>query len=297
VKNNNNDARRFFMEDGLNIANSLYEWLVNNGMELAKDILTAVIILAVAKVFISIAAKGLHKVLSRSGKVSEILEKFTINITRKALWIISAVIIIGQFGIDIGPLIAGLGVTGFVLGFAFQETIGNLLAGVMISLNKPFGLNEYVDIGGIAGTVKDMDMISITLHTPDNKKIVMANKVAWGKPIINFSAFGTRRVDMMFGISYGSDIRQAREIIRGEIEKIEEIRNEPAPLIEVLSMSDSSVDFTVRMWVETANYWKVFYAMNQNIKYAFDEAGIEIPFPQVDLHLRREEAAAVVNEM
>jgi small conductance mechanosensitive channel len=287
----------FFMEDGLNIANSLYEWLVNNGMELAKDILTAVIILAVAKVFISIAAKGLHKVLSRSGKVSEILEKFTINITRKALWIISAVIIIGQFGIDIGPLIAGLGVTGFVLGFAFQETIGNLLAGVMISLNKPFGLNEYVDIGGIAGTVKDMDMISITLHTPDNKKIVMANKVAWGKPIINFSALGTRRVDMMFGISYGSDIRQAREIIRGEIEKIEEIRNEPAPLIEVLSMSDSSVDFTVRMWVETANYWKVFYAMNQNIKYAFDEAGIEIPFPQVDLHLRREEAAAVVKEV
>lgn len=272
------------MEDKFAFLNNMYTWLLDNGMEFVTNIIVSVIILIAAKVLISVVIKGLRAALKKSGKVSEILEKFSVNIARKALWLVAVVLILGQFGIDVGPLVAGLGVTGFILGFAFQETIGNMLAGVMISLNKPFGIGEYVDIGGVGGTVKDMDMISITLHTPDNKKIVMANKVVWGKPITNFSALETRRVDLAFGIAYGADIKQAKEIIRKEMAKLAEILPEPEPLVEVLSLGDSSVNFAVKPWVKNADYWKVFFALNQMIKYAFDEAGIEIPFPQLDIH-------------
>ncbi|MCK5156657.1 MAG: mechanosensitive ion channel family protein [Spirochaetales bacterium] len=272
------------MENEFTLLKNIYTWLLENGMELATNFIVSIIVLIAAKIVISVVLKGLKAALKRSGKVSEILEKFSVNVLRKIMWGIAIIIILGQFGIDIGPLIAGLGVTGFILGFAFQETIGNMLSGVMISLNKPFGIGEYVDIGGVSGTVKDMDMISITLHTPDNKKIVMANKVVWGKPITNFSALDTRRIDMIFGISYGSDIKQAKDIIKQEFAKLPEILSEPEPIIEVFSLGDSSVNFAVRPWVNKKDYWKIFYALNQMIKYAFDEAGIEIPFPQVDVH-------------
>ena len=272
------------MENNFAFLDNIYSWLLDNGMELVTNIIVSLIILIAAKIAISIVLKGLRTALRRSGKVSGILEKFSVNITSKSLWLISVVLILGQFGIDIGPLIAGLGVTGFILGFAFQETIGNMLAGIMISLNKPFEIDEYVDIGGVSGTVKDMDMISITLHTPDNKKIVMANKVVWGQPIVNFSALGTRRVDLVFGISYGADIKQAKSIIMKEIAKLSEVLPEPEPTVEVLALDDSSVNFAVRPWVKSADYWNTFFALNQMIKYAFDKAGIEIPFPQMDIH-------------
>jgi len=272
------------MEEKSAFLNNMYAWLLNNGMELITNIIVSVIILIAAKIIISVVIKALRAALKKSGKVSEILEKFSVNIASKALWLVAIILILVQFGIDVGPLVAGLGVTGFILGFAFQETIGNMLAGVMISLNKPFEMGEYVDIGGVYGTVKDMDMISITLHTPDNKKIVMANKVVWGKPITNYSALETRRVDLVFGISYGADIKQAIDIIKKEITKLSEILPEPEPIVEVLSLGDSSVNFAVKPWVKNEDYWKVFFALNQMVKYAFDEAGVEIPFPQLDVH-------------
>lgn len=272
------------MENSFAFLNTMYAWMLNNGMRLVVNIIVSVIILAAAKVIISVAVKGLRAALTKSGKVTEILEKFTVNMVRKGLWLIAVVLILGQFGVDIGPLVAGLGITGFILGFAFQETIGNMLAGVMISLNKPFGIGDYVEIGGVGGTVKDMDMISVTLSTPDNKKIVMANKVIWGTPITNYSAFETRRVDLIFGIAYGADINQAKEIIKMEMAKLSEILPEPEPLVEVIALADSSVNFAVRPWVKKADYWKVYFALHRMIKYAFTEADIEIPFPQMDVH-------------
>lgn len=277
---------------GEGVVAQIITWLTTHGIELGKDIIVSLVIMIVAKISISMVIKGIHSVLERSGKVTPILQKFTESTVSKALWILVFVIIISQFGIDIGPLIAGLGVTGFILGFAFQETIGNLLAGVMISLNNPFGIDDYVDIGGVAGSVKAMDMISTTLHTPDNKKVVMANKNVWGTPITNFTTLGTRRVDMIFGVSYGTDIGFAKEIITKELEAVEQIMEEPAPLIEVFSMSESSVDFAVRPWVKTKDYWKVYYTLNQRVKYAFDENGIEIPFPQIDVHHHGYQGAA-----
>lgn len=272
------------MDGTVQILDRIYAWLVTNGMELATNILVSVIILIAASITIRVMVRGLKAALHRSGKVTELLEKFTVNVVRKSLWIVAVMLILGQFGIDIGPLIAGLGVTGFILGFAFQETIGNLLAGVMLSLNHPFGIGEYVDIGGTSGTVKDMDMISVTLHTPDNKRIVMANRIVWGKPIINYTVLGTRRAEIIMNIAYGADITQAKQVIRDELAKVAEILPEPAPVVEVISMSDSSVDIVVRPWVETANYWKVVFGLNQSLKEAFDREGIEIPYPQLDVH-------------
>ena len=186
--------------------------------------------------------------------------------------------------IDIAPLIAGLGVTGFILGFAFQESLANLAAGVMISLNRPFTVGDFVEVSGGTGVVKELNMMATTLSTPDNKVVIVPNKAVWGSAITNYTAMDTRRVDMVVGISYGADISKAKEVITKVIEGIDQCLADPAPMVEVVEMADSSVNLVARPWSKTADYWDVFFAFHHQIKVALDEAGIEIPFPQMDVH-------------
>jgi small conductance mechanosensitive channel len=175
-------------------------------------------------------------------------------------------------------------VTGFIIGFAFQESLGNLASGMMIALNEPFRVGDYVEVGGNSGTVKDMNMMATTLSTPDNKKVVVPNKNVWGSPITNYTALETRRVDLTAGISYGADINKAKEVILGVLKDQAAVLDDPAPTVEVIEMADSSVNLVVRPWCKTADYWSVVFSVNHAIKEALDEAGIEIPFPQMDVH-------------
>jgi small conductance mechanosensitive channel len=260
------------------------EWLAANWANFAVDLLVLILILIVGKIAISGICRVTERVLNRARQVSEILESFTIELLRKLLWIIVLMIALGQVGINVAPLIAGLGIAGFILGFAFQETLGNLASGLMVLINQPFNKGDFIEAGGVAGTVQDLNLMATTLTTPDNKKVVVPNSAIWGASITNYSAMDTRRVDMVIGISYGSDIGKARDIISGILTANEQVLDDPEPTIEVVEMADSSVNLVVRPWCNTPDYWAVYFAVNRAVKETFDREGIEIPFPQMDVH-------------
>jgi len=187
--------------------------------------------------------------------------------------------------VEIAPLIAGLGVTGFILGFAFQESLGNLASGLMIAINEPFKIGDYVIVAGHEGTVLKMDMMAAVLATADNKKIVIPNKSAWGSPIVNFSAFGRRRVDIRIGIDYSCDIAKAIRVALEVLPTVPGILTDPTPIVSVAWLDDSQVTLNIRPWAEGANYWSVYNDTQVAIKAAFEQNGISIPFPQLTVHM------------
>ena len=272
------------MEDQMAYVGKIKEWFAINGADLLVDIIVILIILIIAKLVINAVRKSLSKSLKKSEKFSEILESFILNVTAKVLWVIVFMLVIQRLGVEIGPLIAGLGVTGFIIGFACQESLSNLAAGVMIALNQPFEEGHYVEVAGTSGAVFEMNMMATTLHTPDNKKVVVPNSSVWGSSITNYTALDTRRVDLVIGISYSSDIGGAKDVLESVLKENTLVLDDPGPTVEVVEMADSSVNFVVRPWCKTADYWKVYFSVNRAAKEALDKAGIEIPFPQMDIH-------------
>ncbi|MCB2155197.1 mechanosensitive ion channel family protein [bacterium] len=263
---------------------TMMQWLVENGADFAVKLLAALLILLVGKIIIGIVISVLRKSLQKAGKFNDLQLAFLLNISSKALWIFVWVIVLAQLGIAVGPMIAGLGVAGFIFGFAFQDTLGNFAAGIMILLNDPFQPGHYVEVAGHAGVVKEVHLMATTLTTPDNKRITIPNGGIWGTSIVNYSAMDTRRVDMTVGISYSADIDKAQKIVRQVLDSNAQVLKDPAPTIEVVEMADSSVNLVVRPWVNTADYWAVFFATQKAVKQAFDAEDIEIPFPQVVVH-------------
>lgn len=272
-------------------ASEIVKWLQTTGLEYGCRILAAVVILAVGAVVIRLASKALAKMLekTRLGEKS-LVAKFLVSVAVKVAWAFLLVIVLGKLGVDVGPIIAGLGVTGFILGFAFQESLGSLAAGLMIAVNKPFKVGDFVSVAGLDGSITALDMMAVTLATGDNRKITIPNKQAWGAPIINFSALDKRRVDLVVSIAYGADISLAKKTAVAAISAVPGVLADPAPMAEVKSLDESAVGLTVRAWTKTSDYWGVYFAGNQGIKEAFDRAGVAIPFPQLDVHVVKSEA-------
>ena len=265
-------------------ASDAWEWVVTNGREFGVNVVAFLIILLVGKFLIGWACKATRASLSKPKNVSELMVNFTVNVVNKILWILVVLVGVSRFGVEVGPFVAGLGVSGFILGFAFQDALGNLASGIMLALNAPFHIGDFVEIGGIVGVVKETNMMATTLTTPDNKKVVAPNKTVWGSPITNYTALDTRRVDLTAGIAYGEDIGKARDAILAAVAACEGVLEDPGVTVEVVEMADSSVNFVVHPWCETAEYWNVFFRANRAIKEGLDAAGIEIPFPQMDVH-------------
>ena len=261
------------------------EWLTEKGVEYAVDVVAALVILIVGALAIRLLGTALRKALIRSDGRHALASRFIVSVLVKTAWAFLAVIILGKLGVNVGPLIAGLGVTGFVLGFAFQESLGSLASGLMIAINEPFKVGDYVAVGGFEGTVLQLDMMAVTLATPDNRRITIPNKSAWGSPIVNYSALATRRVDMAIGIAYGADISLARKTAIETIAALPGVLSDPAPMAEVKSLDDSTVALTIRAWTANADYWAVFFAANQALTEAFAAKGIRIPYPQLDVHV------------
>ena len=229
----------------------------------------------------------LHKALEKAenGKYALVV-RFVTSVAEKVAWTFVVVMVLEKLGVDIGPIIAGLGVTGFVLGFAFQESLGSLASGMMIAINQPFKVGDFVNVSGNEGTITALDMMAVTLATPDNRKITIPNKAAWGQPIINYSALEKRRVEIIVGIAYGANIALAKSTALETIKAIPGVLEDPAPMAEVKSLDDSAVTLTVRCWTKTPDFWKVYFAGVQSIKEAFDKVGVEIPFRQMDLYIK-----------
>lgn len=253
------------------------------GLDFLMNLIGAVVILVIGMIVIKIVSKMVHKVAEKSSR-GGLLADFITSVITKSMWAVLAVMVLGRLGVDVGPLIAGLGVTGFIVGFAFQESLGNLASGMMIALNQPFKVGDFINAAGIDGSVLKLDMMATTLATPDNKKVVLPNKSVWGAAITNFSALGKRRVDLAVSVSYGSDLEKAKEVIRDTVKGVAGVLVEPAPTVEVRDLSSSSVTIAVRPWSSCDDYWAVYFATQQSVKEALDKAGIEIPFPQMVVH-------------
>jgi small conductance mechanosensitive channel len=267
-------------------ANAVKDWFLVSGADFAVNLVVFLLILFVGRYVIRATLGVTRRALHRAENVSEILERFIINILHKVLWLILIMIALPKLGVNVAPLIAGLGVGGFIIGFAFQESLGNLAAGLMLMVNQPYALGDYVQAGGVSGTVKEMNMMATIMTTPDNKKVTVPNRQIWGSEIINYSGMPTRRVDLVIGISYHSNIADAIRLIQGVLKSHEQVLDDPEPTIAVSELADSSVNLVVRPWCQTGDYWNVYFGVTRQIKETFDREGIEIPFPQLDLHVQ-----------
>jgi len=269
-----------------NLSVAAMEWLKTDGVAYGFRILGALAILVVGAIAIRIFANVLTKLLEKTRLgAKSLVAKFIASVAVKVAWAFLAVIVLGKLGVDVGPLIAGLGVTGFVVGFAFQESLGSLAAGLMIAINKPFKVGDYVSAAGLEGSITALDMMAVTMATGDNKKITIPNKQVWGAPIVNYSALARRRVDFAVGVSYGTDLSLAKKTALAALSSVKGVLPDPAPMAEVKSLDDSSVALTVRAWAKNSDYWSVYFAGLQSIKESFDRAGVSIPFPQMDVHV------------
>ncbi len=249
------------------------------------SVATGLLIVLVGKLLLMWVSRILKRALGRSKKINNLMARFILQLVNIIGWIFLIIAFLQHLGLDMGPVLAGLGITGVILGFAFQETIGNLLSGVMIVINSPFRIGDYIDSGSFSGTVTDMDMVCVTLSTPDNKKITMSNKLVWGNPIVNYSNIERRRVELTVSVAYGSDVQLVKDTIWKILNRYEEILPDPAPVVEVNTLSASSVDFVVRPWTKPADYWKVYWRFQGEICDRLAEVGLTVPFNQLDLHI------------
>ena len=274
------------VSSGRSMLNAALKWLAENGVSFLVDLVVAGILLLVGSHLIHWVTVSARKALQKSGRVNALLETFLCSVVHKTSWALLLMIVVQRLGINIAPLIAGLGVTGFILGFAFQESLGNLAAGMMIALNQPFKVGDYVSAGGVEGTVQELNMMAATLTTSDNKMVMVPNKVIWGTPITNYTAMDKRRVEIPACVAYGADIAKAKRVALDLMRAHPLIFRDPEPIAEVLSLGDSSVNLILRPWVKPENYWTVFFAINQDLKDAFERNGIEIPFPQLEVRMK-----------
>ena len=261
------------------------QWLTDKGLTFAINLISAIVILVLGALAIKLIVSAVGKAVEKGKVKNSLLGNFVRNATSKVCWAVLIVVILGKLGVNVGPIIAGLGVTGFILGFAFQESLGNLASGLMIAINAPFKLGDYVIVAGLEGVVTKVDMMATELATADNKKVVIPNKSAWGSPITNFSALGRRRVDIQIGIDYGCDVATAIRIARETLPTVPGVLADPAPAVSVAQLADSAVTLNVRPGTDGANYWNVFNDVQVAVKSAFEKNGIDIPFPQLTVHM------------
>ena len=247
------------------------------------NISMALIIFIVGKLVVKLIVSIMRKLLLRA-KTDEILINFVLSIVSTVLILFVVIAALDQLGVDTTSLIALIGAAGLAIGLALQGSLQNFASGVMLIVFRPFNTGDFIDAGGVTGVVENIGIFSTTLRTGDNKEIIMPNGAIYGGAITNYSAKPTRRIDMVFGIGYDDDIKKARDIMKGIIDADERVLKEPETLIAVAELADSSVNFNVRPWVKSEDYWAVLFDLTEKIKLAFDENGISIPYPQMDVH-------------
>lgn len=265
------------------ILTKVYELVTTYGLK----IVGAIVLLVVGRFVVGIIIRMIARMLERS-KVDVTLTKFVTTLTKTALMIILFIVVLNQIGVQTTSFVALIGAIGLAIGFALQGSLSNFAAGVMLIVFRPFKAGDFVEAGGTMGSVSEIGMFNTILLTPDHKKIIIPNSSITGASITNYSAMDTRRVDLIFGIGYGDDIKKAKSILERIINQDDRVLKDPAPTVAVSELGDSSVNFIFRPWVNSADYWKVYWDMTEKVKLTFDEEGISIPFPQRDVHLFQE---------
>jgi small conductance mechanosensitive channel len=249
------------------------------------DILGALAILILGWIAAGWAGRATQRALAKSGKIDTMLQRFFASMVRYAVIIFTILATLQQFGVQTTSFLAVIGAAGLAIGLALQGTLSNVAAGVMLLIFRPFKIGDFIDNGGVVGTVTDLSLFATELKTADGVFIVAPNSELWGKSLKNFSRNPTRRVQIVLGIDYGDNIDEAIEVAKSVVAGESLVIADPEPQYVVGEMADSSVNIYIRVWVNTADYWTVFFNLNKGIKEACDKAGITIPFPQRSIHI------------
>jgi len=264
------------------------EWVRTNAGSTAFRILAFVGILFVFRLLAGLVRKLAARGVATSGlDLSKLLQETVVGWAGRVVMILGVLIALSQVGVNLAPVLAGLGVVGFIVGFALQDTLANFAAGMMILVYRPFDVDDLVEAGGQFGTVATMSLVSTTIRSLDNERLVVPNNAIWGGVIRNLTAERIRRVDLVFGIGYSDDIPKTEKVLARLVSEHPMVLEKPEPNIKVHTLGESSVDFIVRPWCKTPDYWDVYWDLTRSVKLAFDEEGISIPFPQRDVHVNQ----------
>jgi small conductance mechanosensitive channel len=252
------------------------------------NIVMALVIYVIGKMVVGILVSLFGKVMARS-KYDEMLIDFVKAIISALLMLFVIVASLDQLGVNTTSLVAILGAAGLAIGLSLQGSLQNFAAGVMLLIFRPFKAGDFIEAGGASGVVKSISIFTTILTTPDNKEVIVPNGGIYGGNIINYSAKATRRVDMVVGIGYDSDLKKAKELLIEMIAADTRILHDPAPTVAVAELADSSVNLVVRPWVKSADFWAVKFDFTEAVKLRFDAEGISIPFPQMEVHLHKKD--------
>lgn len=255
-------------------------------LDYGPKLIGAILVLLFGLWIIKMISRGMVKILDKRN-IDESLKPFLRTLVSVLLKILLVVSVLGMIGIEMTSFIAILGAVGLAIGLALSGTLQNFAGGVLILLFKPYKVGDFIDAVGHMGSVNEVQIFNTVLKTPDNKTIVIPNGSLVNASVVNFSTQPTRRVDWTFGIAYGDSIETAQEIIKNLIKDDDRILKDPAPFTAVSELADSSVNIVTRAWVNSSDYWGVFFDMNAHVYNTFNKEGINIPFPQMDVHLQK----------
>jgi small conductance mechanosensitive channel len=260
-----------------------YSYLLSYGVKL----LIGIIVLLIGFWIIKKVVNGIHKVMTKKSIDPTLIPfiKSLISVTLKALLLIS---VVSYMGIPMTSFVALLGAAGLAVGMALSGTLQNFAGGVILLILKPFKVGDFIEAQGHMGIVNEIQIFNTILKTPDNKTIILPNGGLSTSSMVNFSTEDTRRVDWTVGIGYGDDIEKAKEVLQRLCDEDDRIMKDPAVFIALSELADSSVNFTVRAWVKASDYWGVYFLMNENIYKTFEKEGLNIPYPQMDVHLHKD---------
>ena len=269
------------MEDLLQkVMDALVPFITTYGVQ----VLGAIIILIVGKIVAGICAKIVKNLMIKA-KAEVSIAVFVSALVRYAVIIFAFIAALAKFGVNTGSFIAVIGAAGLAVGLALQGALSNFAAGVLLLIFKPFRVGHFIDAAGAKGVVQEIGIFTTILHSPDNQKLIIPNGAITGKTITNVNANETRRVDLAASIGYAEDMGKAKQVLEEMLAAHPKVLKDPAPTVEVVELADSSVNFVVRPWVNSTDYWEVYFSVTRAIKESLDGADVSIPFPQQDVHL------------
>jgi small conductance mechanosensitive channel len=264
----------------------LNDGLIPWALDYGPKVIAALLVFIIGKMVAKVITGAVRKAMVR-GSLDESLAKFLGSLVYMLLLTMVAIAALGQLGVQTGSFVALVGAAGLAIGFALQGSLGNFAAGVMIMIFRPFKAGDFVEAGGHAGVIEEVQVFATMMRTGDNKLIILPNSAVTNGSIVNYSAKDTRRIDMVFGIGYDDDIKKAKGILERMVTGDSRVLADPAPTIAVAELADSSVNFVVRPWVNAGDYWPTKFDLTEAIKIEFDKEGISIPFPQQDVHMHQ----------
>ena len=269
-------------------------WLQSpeGGIRWAANVLQFLVIIFVFYLLSIVAAKAAGRALARSKNLSTLLSQFIVLSMRRLVLFAGFFVGLSALEVNVGPVLAIVGAAGFVIAFALQNSLSNFASGILMLIYRPFDMGDFVNVAGVLGKVESMNLLSTQLRMPDNQLVIVPNNSVWGDVITNVTGITERRVDLVFGIGYDDDIDKAQTILESIVDEHELVLKDPAPVVQLHELGDSSVNFVCRPWVRPEDYWAVYWDVTREVKRRFDAEGVSIPFPQRDVHIYRESGAA-----